>query len=179
MQAATVAGSSSVHSGPQYPEDSVSVHSPLPLDLIIILPTPLWYSRALRGWICNIDIEFMPEYSQTFFSLHFNQLWVSAFMIIQCTKKFLWWQLRIALIYGYNNKYLEGSLVLCLFKKVMVISSPFSLWSPQPWILSLINSVKPEYPPMEWALNSIRNCLTILEIFMLLLCHRYVLTLSL
>lgn len=99
---------------------------------------------ALRGRVYNTDVEFIPEYSQTFFSLLFKHLRVSALMTIHCTKKFLWWRLRAELIYRHKNKYLEGNLVLFLFKKVMVVGPSLGLCVPRPWVVGPINNARHE-----------------------------------
>ena len=54
-------------------------------------------------------------------SVHFEQLWISAFTAVHCTNKFLWWVLKAVLIYGYRDMKLK---VRCLFRKIIAVDRP-------------------------------------------------------
>lgn len=54
-----------------------------------------------------------PKHSITTYSHDLEQPWIFAFIAILWGAKFLWLQLRVAFVYEYKYKYLEGSLEPC------------------------------------------------------------------
>lgn len=49
------------------------------------------------------------------------QWWVSALAIIQQTKKSIWWDLRVSLLYRWKDRNLDDSLILFPFSKITVV----------------------------------------------------------
>lgn len=57
-------------------------------------------------------VPFRLEHSSISYFLHLDKLKVSELIAVNCKKKRLWWELRDALIYGYNNKPWGNGLIL-------------------------------------------------------------------
>lgn len=60
------------------------------------------------GGRCDINGSLVAEHSTDTRSLHFDQLWVSAWTVIHSTKECLWWGLRVTRIYVYRVSW-EGT----------------------------------------------------------------------
>lgn len=113
-------------------------------------PLSLWR----RDW--SIHVPFRAEHSSAPYSLHYGQLWASLLPIIYCKqKKLLSQRLRGALIYGYNDKPWEVSLLLYWFSRIMD-------FFPESMTCLAIDSRSNKgdrdgFLFVEWALNPIKN----------------------
>lgn len=86
-------------------------------------PQPLSYSILWcfqsPGGRCDTDVLFRAKHCAIIDSLQFVQLWVSVLTAIQCSKRLSWWKLRAALIYGFKDNHLEGSLTFCWVSRMI------------------------------------------------------------
>lgn len=86
-------------------------------------PQPLSYSILWcfqsPGGRCDTDVLFRAKHCAIIDSLQFVQLWVPVLTAIQCSKRLSWWKLRAALIYGFKDNHLEGSLTFCWVSRMI------------------------------------------------------------
>lgn len=86
----------------------------------ILPPSVLQYSLSLR--LGNSDVP-RPELTTVTDSQDIPQLEVPAMSIFHCEWTLLWARLSAALIYGYTQKHLEESLILCPLTKTAIVGS--------------------------------------------------------
>lgn len=65
----------------------------------VLLISFLWRFLSLEGRQCDMDVPFVAEHSTDTYSLHFDQLRVSALTSVHRTKKLPWWGLSAVPIY--------------------------------------------------------------------------------
>lgn len=103
------------------PEDAISLCSILAYDSYnISTPLPGW-SLSLKEVGYNTVVSFVAWHSTDICSLHFDSMWVSAFVTAHCTEKLLQGGLRTTLIHRYGDINLENSLMLCPFNRKIVV----------------------------------------------------------
>lgn len=99
-----------------------------------------WRPREPWGGRCDTDVLSRAEHSSVSCSLHMGQLWFFVLIGIYC-KKFLWWALRDALIYGKSN----------------VIRSPFITMAISSSLFGPMYSIGTNF----WPVNGSRYCRTV------------------
>lgn len=137
------------------PEDTISLWSSLTSDSTNFL-SPLLHGPWTLRMECDIDRCLTCGWALHW---HFDQLWVSALTIIECTRKLqMKSDLTLALAYRQRDMSLENGLIRCLFSKRLIVGSPLGPVTTPLWVLSQIYSTKLAFPSVVWSLNPIRNC---------------------
>lgn len=103
----------------------------------------------------EVDDSFVLQYSTGTRFLHFAQLWVSTLTTNHYTKKLLWRGLRFTLIYTPGDMKLEAVVILCLFTRRTVTSSPSVSSHPQDVRES--HSIRHAFLPVEIEFQSNEN----------------------
>lgn len=88
-----------------------------------------------------------------------SALWPST---IHHIRKAGWWGLRTALVCGYRDMNLEGSLILYPLSRIRGVVYSRVLWTPQPWVLGQIHSTRYAFPLVKRALSPARTWLVTL-----------------
>lgn len=92
----------------------------------------------------------VPCYLCLIYSLLFMHLQQS---IINCKKRLrppkIRYKLRDSLVYGYNDRTLERSLLLCPVRRKIILDFVPTDWSSRHWDFSPVNSARHEYPFVE------------------------------
>lgn len=114
--------------------------------LLLFYDVPWALARA-EG--VDVDVPFSNEHSIATYSLHFNQLWVSAGATDHCRKKCFCPWLWAALIYEYNC--LEVSLPTCPVSKTIVVGSSLGPMASQVVGLDQVYSTRHELFPVQQA----------------------------
>lgn len=95
--------------------------SPWPLALTVFLDPPTYSPRAF--WVGQDDKDVCGRALQRHAVCALMSV-VSVLAVIHYIKKFLRWDLRVALIYGYSDTDLEGNFILCLLSRIIGVGSP-------------------------------------------------------
>lgn len=81
----------------------------------------------------------------------------------------LWWGVKNVLIYVYNDKSLETSVMVYVFREIIMVD----FFTEGTWVLGLIIYGRHEFHPVDWPLIPIRKWLTT-SITFILLSHTYI-----
>lgn len=100
------------------------------------------------------DVPFVAEHPHLL-----SALWPST---IRHIRKAGWWGLRAALVCGYRDTNLEGSLSLYPLSRVRVVVYSRVLWTPQPWVLGQIHRTRHAFPLVKRVLSPTRTWLVTL-----------------
>lgn len=109
---------------------------------ISIFNNDLW---TLGGGGCDIHVPFRAKHFKVSYPLHLDQWWVCVNHHLlekkkkkTNKKKVLWCWLRDERIYKYNSKSLGGSLILCVFNRVIVVNYCLVPMTSLPRVMSVL-----------------------------------------
>lgn len=116
---------------------SISQHCTAPphLQFSVFPPPFLWCWHGVPGGMADTDV---PLGLNTRYSLILSilRVWVSVLAVNHCREKLSWSRLKVAAIYMYKYKYLEGSLATNLFINTTTLGSTLGCMTSKPWIFN-------------------------------------------
>lgn len=110
---------------------------PSRFSLKIFLPVLLFHDGP---WALITGILIYMHWSMDNYPLCFYCFLIFIITTIQCIKKFLWWLVKVAVIYVHRDTNLESTLILCTFSRIIAVNS---LMSPNTKVLGYSHNSSP------------------------------------
>lgn len=115
--------------------------------MTLCIATNGWNSQSL-GSACWCRWSIYSWALRASYTLHFEQLWVSALTTNYFKKKIIGQKLRVTQMYGHKHAYLECTLTACPLGNRTAVGFPLQgLWSPILWVCSNRHEIPPVRQP--------------------------------